>query len=98
MEHNFDMEHEMEQAMEQAMQDKEQVQEITVQDVLRDGIARLDSFTYKGDEVERFAIQIRTVIKNLDVCIAALDKSAEKENEKFEKEEGVKEDADTNAE
>ena len=76
---------EMEKAMEQAMQQEEQVQEITVQDVLRDGIARLDSFTYKGDEVERFAIQIRTVIKNLGVCIAALDKSAEKEIEKLKK-------------
>ena len=89
---------EMEKAMEQAMQHEEQVQEITVQDVLRDGIARLDSFTYKGDEVERFAIQIRTVIKNLGVCIAALDKSAEKEIEKSEKEEGVKEYAESNAE
>ena len=88
---------EMEKAMENAMEQEEQVQELTVQDVLRCEIARLDSFTYKGDEVERFAIQIRTTIKNLGVCVAVLDKSAEKEIEKLEKEEGVKEDADANA-
>ena len=89
---------EMEKAMEQAMQKEEQVKEFTVQDVLRDSIARLDSFTYKGDEVERFAIQVRTVINNLNVCVNVLDKSVENEMKKNNEQEVNKEDAESNAE
>lgn len=73
--------------------------EVLIQDVLRDGVNRLDSFTYKGDEVERFAIQIRTVINNLIVCANKLDENfVKKEIETKEKIEEGKDDAESNAE
>lgn len=57
---------------------QEQQPTITLQDALRQDIARLNSLTYNNDEVTKFGIPIRTVRDNLMQYVEVLD-NAERE-------------------
>ena len=61
---------------------QEQPQTISIQDSMRNDIARLNMLTYNSDEIKKFGIVITTVRDNLMAYVEVLDANAQENAQK----------------